>query len=73
MMTITRITQYCKDDPEFFGDYTAITLKLGRKVIASFGDGYHDRGYEKSEGFLMGLRYTHEVEVIEKRVATYEC
>lgn len=72
-MLITRITRYCEDDPEFEGDYTEVILKRGDTEIARFGDSYHDRGFEKSEGFIQGLRFIHEVDVVEAEVADYLC
>lgn len=71
---LTVITHYCKDDPEFMGDYTSITVKKGDVVLAAFGDAYHDEGQAKLDGFIRGLRLAGwDVEVTEQCEATFLC
>ena len=77
-MKITRIRHFSKeDDPECNGDYHGVTLEWNGEVIASYGDHYHDKGYEKSEGFVDGVRWAFRkfisvkdiIEIDEKNVA----
>ena len=57
-MKITQVIHYAEDDLNFGGDYYSVTLEdsLGR-LIAHFGDSYHDRGIERAEGFIAGVAY----------------
>lgn len=55
---ITQIIHYSEDDKDFGGDYYSIQLKDDtNKVIASFGDWYHDHGMQKVDGFIAGIEY----------------
>jgi hypothetical protein len=70
--TITRITRYGDDDPEGDCDYYEIILKAGKKTLATFGDSYHDRGWERADGFIQGLRVVYpDLKVVEKRGEDY--
>jgi hypothetical protein len=69
---ITRITRYGEDDIDCGSDYYEIIIKSGPKTLATFGDYYHDKGWEKSEGFIQGLRVCYpELKVVEREVADY--
>lgn len=58
-LPLTIRTHYSTDDPECYGDYHSIDLvdSVSGRVIQSYGDYYHDKGSEKVEGFLDGLRF----------------
>jgi hypothetical protein len=73
MMTITRITRYGTDDPECNGDYYEVILKHGRKILGHFGDYYHDKGWEKADGFIAGMKvFEPNLRVVTKDVADYD-
>lgn len=58
---VTVITHFDKDeDPDCSGDYREIEIKIEDEFttwIETYGDAYHDRGKEKVEGFIDGLKY----------------
>jgi hypothetical protein len=52
------VTYYPKSDEDFDGDYVSVALfDENGKEIVSYGDYYHDKGDEKMEGFIDGLKY----------------
>lgn len=53
---ITVQTVYYKDDEEFERDYHSIRILQDGEIIQEYGDHYHDKGEEKSEGFIDALR-----------------
>ena len=72
-INITRETHYAEDDTGFHGDYYAVVLLDGLgEEIAAFGDAYHDKGLEKSDGFLAGAAYGfgREIKVVERKIAS---
>lgn len=69
---ITQIMHYQKEDTGCGGDYYDIELQDSEgKVIATFGDYYHDKGEEKAEGFILGVECALGVTVnlVKKYVA----
>ena len=59
MRNIKVITWYAEDDVDCTGDYYSISLvdvDTGNEIQV-YGDSYHDKGKEKIEGFLDGLKY----------------
>lgn len=56
-MKLKIITHFYNDDPDCSGDYASVTVELEGMVIANYGDYYHDKGEEKAEGFIDGVRY----------------
>ncbi len=72
VITVTQVTHYPEDDPKGNGDYYDIELLDAEgKVIATFGDYYHDKGQEKAEGFIQGVEYALgvKVKVVHKKAA----
>lgn len=63
-LTLTVVTHYVEDDPDFSGDYAAMeilaedTFTGQLKVIAEFGDAYHESSHTKVEGFIQGVQWT---------------
>ena len=56
-MQITVRMHYSVEDPECGSDYYSIEiLDAAGKVLQSYGDAYHDKGWEKAEGFLDAMR-----------------
>lgn len=47
---------YPNTDPDMISDYydieIQVTLPEGRKIKKAYGDAYHDKGHEKTEGFV---------------------
>lgn len=73
------VYHYDKKDTEFVGDYYSVKVYRAfhngvRHKIKDYGDYYHDRGYEKAQGFLQGIEYYlgANMEVIYERVADME-
>ena len=42
------------DQDDFGGDEIGFKVKLDGKVVATFGDYYHDKGHERSESWIDG-------------------
>lgn len=47
-----------KDD--FGGDYYSVRLLFDGKVVATFGDYYHDKGDVQAESFVRGFFAAHD-------------
>jgi hypothetical protein len=57
------------------GDYDAIEVIIDGETVAEYGDHYHDKGFEKAEGFVEGylfalnkeckIKYTREPFIFE--------
>lgn len=58
-MKIEIRTRYGSDDPEFKYDYYAVDIYINDQLIKSYGDDYHDKGYEKACGWLDGFIAGH--------------
>lgn len=57
-MNIAVLTHYGEDDKKFISDYYSIEiLNEDGKSIYFKGDNYHDKGAERIEGFIDGLKY----------------
>jgi hypothetical protein len=59
MTRATVTTHFDVSDPGCEGDYIDVTIHVGRKLVAEFGDWYHDKGAEKANGFVQGLKYLY--------------
>ncbi len=71
-MKIIRVIHYDETDTDFGGDYFSIELKTTKgKVVATFGDAYHDKGWEQADGFVAGIEWAtgKKVTVITQKVA----
>lgn len=51
-MKIEVVTRYSVDDPLMNGDYCSVEIRNDGKLLASYGDSYHDSGKEKAKGFI---------------------
>ena len=73
-MKLEIVTHFSIEDTDCGGDYYSIDVVApDGKAIASYGDYYHDKGREKVEGFLDGLRYAGiKVTTVEKHVPDME-
>jgi len=54
---ITIEFHYPKSDRKHEGDYWQIHIKGGSELLKTYGDYYHDKGYEKALGFIDGVEY----------------
>lgn len=64
------IWHYHKDDKKFLGDYWNIEVFIGQNKILEYGDDYHDKGQDKVNGFIDGVKSCgYEVIVNHKRIA----
>lgn len=43
------------------GDYTDVIVRVDDEVAVQYGDSYHDKGKERAQGFVDGLRYGLEM------------
>ncbi|EKD53103.1 MAG: hypothetical protein ACD_61C00153G0001 [uncultured bacterium] len=63
-LTFTKIFHYPAEDPDCNGDYCDIELQdSNKKVIATFGSYYDDKGEDKLAGFIEGVEYALNVTV----------
>lgn len=53
-MEIKIITHFPTDDEDCNGDYYDVEVQIDGKVVASFGDYYHDKGQDKAEAWKDG-------------------
>ncbi len=65
---ISEFPKYNDDNEEdgeqdFGGEAWGYCVKLDGKVLADFGDYYHDKGFEKSEAYIEG--YTDALELTD--------
>lgn len=70
-MKLTQVTHYSEDDTKFWGDYYSVELLKDDKVIASYGDHYHEKGEERLQGFIAGIEWAtgEKVELTHKKIA----
>lgn len=51
---------YPKSDKDFYGDYSDVTINVyggkDKSWHMDYGDSYHDKGWEKSQGFVDCLK-----------------
>lgn len=73
-MYIEVISHYDKNEDEYCtGDYCAVTVKIDDKTCQRYGDYYHDKGEQKAEGFIDGVRYFNpDVNVIYIKIADWD-
>ena len=50
-------SEYPSED-DIGGDEWGIQVELDGKIVAEYGDYYHDKGSEKAIGFIDGVAYT---------------
>lgn len=51
-------TYFMEDDEDFSGDYSWIELRRPNgELVVWYGDYYHDKGSEKMDGFLDGVKF----------------
>lgn len=70
LIEIKIVTHYSEDDPEFLGDYRAVSVYVNGEREIEYGDFYHDDGMQKARGFIHGATAMGEilkVDVIVKR------
>ena len=59
-------------DPEYegtdqtLGDYVEISIEVDGIETIRYGDWYHDKGKEKAEGYIDGLRYSNSNVFVER-------
>lgn len=67
------VTHYFKDDKKFYRDYTSIEIFINEVLTVEYGDDYHDKGYERSKGFLDCMKHIYPKVVIkETNIADYD-
>jgi hypothetical protein len=72
IIKLTQVIHFDEDDKTFGGDYFSVELKdENGKVIAAYGDCYHDKGAEKVEGFIAGVEWAarRKVNLVTERIA----
>ena len=71
-MQVKIVTHYSVDDLDFCGDYWSVDVYIDDEFYVSYGDSYHDKGHEKVEGLLDGLRYFELLDIEEENIADAE-
>ena len=67
------IIHYFSDDTTFNSDYASIDIYINDFKIKSFGDAYHDDGWERAESYLDGITsFMTDVEITVENIADYE-
>lgn len=67
------IIHYDVNDITFNSDYTSIDIYINGFKIKSFGDSYHDDGWERAESYLDGITsFMTDVEITVDNIADYE-
>jgi major membrane immunogen (membrane-anchored lipoprotein) len=52
------ITHFLEEDEYCTGDYCSVTIEDQKgNIVKSYGDYYHDKGREKAEGFIEGVKF----------------
>jgi hypothetical protein len=51
------------EDEDCSGDYCGVEIYQDKNLIQTYGDYYHDKGYEKMEGFFDALSWIQGQEV----------
>lgn len=74
---ITVTAHYPKSDTKMYGDYYDISINVacGDKMLsAEYGDQYHDKGWEKAEGFIDAFKliFGDKLPVLKLRAADRE-
>ena len=41
-------------------DYDEVHVLVNRKIVVKYADHYHDKGLDKSEGFVDAIKYLHK-------------
>ena len=54
------------------GDAWEYRLALNGKIVAGFGDDYHDKGWDKCKGFIEGYAYAMDWEDIEDYIVNFD-
>lgn len=72
MQKIKIITHYAEDDPSCENDYYQIEIFVNDKLVKTYGDQYHDKGREKAQGFMDGIRaLTEYYSLTDTKLADY--
>ena len=66
-MELDFVYHYEVDDKDCSGDYWDIEVFHKGELITEFGDEYHDRGMDKLEGFIEGIEWITDSDVIVNR------
>ena len=75
---ITVSTHYSKADPDYSGDYCEVHVEVratgGMEFAMQYGDHYHDKGWERAQGFVDAVQALHgpKIPVIRYNVADIE-
>ena len=73
----TVTAHYPKSDKEMYGDYYDVTINVAcgdMMLHMEYGDAYHDKGWEKAQGFVDALKllYGSKFPVLQLRAADRE-
>ena len=54
------VLHFDKEDYSWEGEYREVDVVVDDKLIQKYGDDYHDKGYERAEGFINGLKFANK-------------
>lgn len=78
LLGATVTTHWPKSDPDMFGDYYDVDIHIsapdGREYGIQYGDSYHDKGWEKADGFVDALKilYGNKLPILKIKIADRE-
>ncbi len=70
------VTHFWTNDPGCNSDYARIELLIDDELAIEYQDDYHDKGQEKIDGFIEGLRWVFDdnlPKIKHTNVADEEC
>jgi hypothetical protein len=56
-MLVKIITHYEASDKDCGGEYTEVSIWVDNRLVQQYGDYYHDKGEERAEAFVDGIRH----------------
>lgn len=65
------VTHYEQSDTDCSGEYYDIEVFINNRLVAEYGDYYHDKGEEKVEGFIAALKliYGNDIKIEKQSIA----
>ena len=62
-MKVQMVIHYAEEDSECGGEYYEVDILVDGKKAVTYGDHYHEKGWERAEGFIGGVMFRHKKNV----------